>query len=179
MLCVEIRRCLLLGRKAMINLDSVLKSRGITLLTKVCTVKAMVFQVVMSRYVSWTTKKAQCWRIDAFKLWCWRRLLGVPWTARRSNQSILKKINPEHSLEGLMLRLKLQYFGALWWEKLIHWKRPQCWERLKTGGKGDDRGWDGWMTSLIQRTWVWTNSGRQWNTGSLACCGPWVANSQT
>ena len=104
---------LLLGRKAMTNLDSVLKSRDITLLTKVCVVKAMVFPVVMYRCDSWTIKKAKRQRIDAFELWCWRRLLRVTWTARRSNQSILKEINPEYSLEGLMLKLKLQYFGHL------------------------------------------------------------------
>ena len=109
----EIKRCLLLGRKAMTNLDSILKSRDITLPTKVCLVKAMVFPVVMYGCESWTIKKAQCWRIDAFELWCWRRLLRVPWTARRSNQSILKEINPGYSLEGLMLKLKLQYFGHL------------------------------------------------------------------
>ena len=109
----EIRRRLLLGRKAMTNLDSVLKSRDITLPTKVCIVKAMVFPVVMYSCESWTIKKAECQRIDAFKLWCWRRLLKVPWTARRSNQSILREINPEYSLEGLMLKLKLQYFGHL------------------------------------------------------------------
>ena len=109
----DIRRLLLLGRKVMTNLDSVLKSKDITLPTKVCIVKAMVFPVVMYRYESWTTKKAACQRIDAFKLWCWRRLLRVPWTARRSNQSILKEINPEYSLEGLMLKLRPQYFGHL------------------------------------------------------------------
>ena len=125
----------------------------------------MVFPEVMYGCESWTIKKAEHQRMDIFELWCWRRLLRVPWTARRSNQSIIKEINPEYSLEGLMLRLKLQYFGALWWKELIHWKRPWCWERLKTGGEGGDRGWDGWMTSLIQWTWVWTNSGRQWKTG--------------
>ena len=109
----EIKRHLLLGRKAMTNLDSILKSRGITLPTKVCLVKAMVFPVVLYGCENWTIKKAEHWRTDAFKLWCWRRLLRVPWTARRSNQSILKEINPEYSLEGLMLRLKLQYFGHL------------------------------------------------------------------
>ena len=109
----EIKRHLLLGRKAMTNLDSILKSRYITLPTKVCLVKAMVFPVVMYRYKSWTVKKAECQRTDAFELWCWRRLLRVPWTAQRSNQSILKEINPEYSLEGLMLRLNLQYFGHL------------------------------------------------------------------
>ena len=109
----EIESCLLLGRKAMTNLNSTLKSRNITLSTKVHLVKAMVFQVVMYGYDSWTIKKAENWRIDAFELWCWRRLLGVPWTARRSNQSILKEISPEYSLEGLMLKLKLSYFGHL------------------------------------------------------------------
>ena len=108
----EIKRRLLLGEKVMTNLDSILKSRDITLPTKVCLVKAMVFPVVMYRHESWTIKKAEC-RIDALKLWCWRRLLRVPWTVRRSNQSILKEISPGCSLEGLMLKLKLQYFGHL------------------------------------------------------------------
>ena len=108
----EIKRCLLLGRKAMTMLDSVLKSKGITLQTKVCIVKAMVFPVVMHKCENWTVKKAECQRIDGFKLWCWRRLLRVRRTAR-SNQSIRKEINPEYSLEGLMLKLKLQYFGHL------------------------------------------------------------------
>ena len=136
----EIKRCFLLGRKVMTNLDSILKSRDITLPTKVHLVKAMVFLVVM--YESWAIKKAECWRIDAFELWCWRRLLRVPWTARRSNQSILKEISPGSSLEELMLKLKLQYL-ATWCEELIHWKRPGCWKRLRAGGEGDDRGWDG------------------------------------
>ena len=109
----EIKRRLLLGRKAMTNLDSILKSRDITLPTKVHLVKAMVFPVVTYGCGSWTIKKAECQRIDAFELWCWRRLLRVPWTARRSNQSILKEISPDYSLEGLMLRLKLQYIGHL------------------------------------------------------------------
>ena len=109
----EIKRCLLLGRKAMRNLDSILKSRDITLLTKVFLVKAMAFPVVMYGCESWTIKKTEHQRIDAFELWCWRRLLKVPWTARRSNQSILKEISPGCSLEGLMLRLKLPYFGHL------------------------------------------------------------------
>ena len=109
----EIKRHLLLGRKAMSNLDSILKSRDITLPTKVCLVKAMVFPVVMYRCESWTVKKAEHQRIDAVELWCWRRLLRVHWTTRRSNQSILKEISPEHSLEGLMLKLKLQYIGHL------------------------------------------------------------------
>ena len=109
----EIKRCLLLGRKVMTQLDSILKSRDITLSTKVRLVKAMVVSVVMYECNSWTIKKAECQRIDAFELWCWRRLLRVPWTARRSNQSILKEISPEYSLEGLMLKLKLQFFGHL------------------------------------------------------------------
>ena len=109
----EIKRLLLLGRKVMTNLDSIFKSRDITLPTKVCLVKAMVFPVVVYGCESWTVKKAECQRIDAFELWCWRRLLRVPWTARRSNQSILKEINPEISFEGMMLKLKLQYFGHL------------------------------------------------------------------
>ena len=109
----EIKRCLLLGRKAMTNLDSILKSRDITLSAKVHLVKAMVFPVIMNVCQSWTIKKTEHQRIDAFELWCWRRLLRVPWTARRSNQSILKEISPEYSLEGLMLKLKLQYFCHL------------------------------------------------------------------
>ena len=116
----EIKRHLLLGRKVMTNLDSRLKSRDITLLTKICLVKATVFPVVMYGYESWTIKKAECQRIDAFELWYWRRLLRVPWTARRSNKSILKEISPAYSLEGLMLKLKFQYFG----EELTHLKRP-------------------------------------------------------
>ena len=111
----EIKRCLLLGRKVMTNLDSIFKSRDITLPTKIRLVKAMVFSVVMYGCESWTVRKVECWRIDAFELWCWRRLLRVPWIARRSNQSILKKISPGCSLEGMMLKLKLQYFGHLMW----------------------------------------------------------------
>ena len=109
----EIKRCFLLGRKVMTNLDNILKSRDITLPTKVCLVKALVFPVVMYGCESWTIKKTECWRIDAFELWCWRRLLRVPWTARRSNQSILKEISPGCSLLGMMLKLQLQYFGHL------------------------------------------------------------------
>ena len=111
----EIKRCLLLGRKVMTNLDSIFKSRDITLPTKVHLVKAMVFQVIVYGYESWTVKKAECRRIDAFELWCWRNLLRVPWTAKRSNESIIKEISPGCSLEGLMLKLKLQYFGHLMW----------------------------------------------------------------
>ena len=132
----EIKRHLLLGRKAMTNLDSILKSRDITLLTKVSIVKTMVFPVVMYRCESWTIKKAECQRIDAFELWCWRRLLRVSWTARTSNQSILKEINPKYSLEGLMLKLKLQYFGHLM-------RRTDSLEKNPDAGKGwgqEDKG---------------------------------------
>ena len=137
----EIKRHLLLGRKAMTNLDSVLKSRDITLPAKVRLVKAMVFPVVMYECESWTVKKAECRRTGAFELWCWRRLLSIPWTARRSNQSILKEINPEYSLEGLILKLKLQYFGHLMWRAdsfentlmlgKIEGRRRRGWERMR------------------------------------------------
>ena len=120
-------------------LDSILKNRDITLPTKVCLVKAMVFPVVMYGCESWTIKKSECQRIDAFELWYWRRLLRVAWTARRSNQSILKEISPEYSLEGLMLKLKLQYFGHLM-RRVDSFKRPKCWEGLGAGGEGDNRG---------------------------------------
>ena len=153
----EIKKCLLLGRKAMTNLDSILKSRDISLGTKLCIVKAMVFPVVMYRYESWTVKKAEHQRIDPFELWCWRRLLRVPWTVRRSNQSILKEINPEYWLEGLMWSLSSNTL-TIWHEEPTHWKRPWCWERLRVG-EGDNRGWDGWMASPTQWTWIWANSG--------------------
>ena len=112
----------------------------------------------------WAIKKAECQRIDAFELWCWRRPLRVPWTSRRSNQSILKEISPEYSLEGLILKLKLQYFGHLMWitDSL---EKTWCWERLKAGGEGDDQRWDGWMASLTQWTWVWVSSRSWWWTG--------------
>ena len=132
-------------RKVMTNLDSILKSRNITLLTKVRLVKAMVFPLVMYGCESWTIKKVECQRIDAFELWCWRRLLRVPWTVRRS---------------VLGVHWKDWYWSwnsntlATWCEELTHWKRPWCWERLKAGGEGDDRGWDGWMASLTQWTRV-------------------------
>ena len=142
----EIKRCLLLGRKAMTNLDSILKSRDITLLTKVHIDKVTVFPVVMYGCESWSIKKAEHHRIDAFELWCWRRLLRAPWIAKRSNQSILKEISPEYSLEGLMLKLKLSFFGHLI-QRTDWWKRPWCWERLKAGGEGSERKWDGWMAS--------------------------------
>ena len=111
-------------------------------------------------------KEVECWRIDAFELWYWRRLLRVPWTARRSNQFILKEISPEYSLEGLMLKLKLQYFGHLMW-RTDSFEKTWCWERMKVGGEGDDRGWDAWMASPTQWTWVWVNSGSLWWTGRL------------
>ena len=123
----------------MTNLDSILKSRDITLPIKVRLVKAMVFPVVKNGCESWTIKKAECQRIDAFELWCWRRFLRVPWTARRSNQSILKEISPGCSLEGLMLKLKLQYFGHLM-RRTDSLEKTRCWERLKAGGERDDRG---------------------------------------
>ena len=113
---------------------------------------------------SWTIKKAEHQRIDASELWCWRRLLRIPWTARRSNQSILKEISPGCSLEGLMLKLKFQYLATRC-EELIHLKRFWCWERLGAGGEGDDWGWDGWMASPSQWTWVWVDSGSWWWTG--------------
>ena len=160
----DIKICSLLGREAMTNLDSILKSRDITLPTKVLLVKAMVFPVVMYGCESWTIKKAECRRIDTFELWCWRRLLRVSWTARRSNQLILKEISPEYSLEGLILKLKLQYFGHLM-QRTDSLERPWFWERLKVGGEGDDRGWDSWMASLTQRTWIWVGSGSWWWTG--------------
>ena len=135
----EIKRRLLLGRKVMTNLDSILKSRDITLSTKVDLVKAMVFPVVMYGCESWTLKKAEHRRIDAFELWCWRRLLRVPWTARRSNQSILKEISPGCSLEGLMLKLKLQYFGYLM-QRTDSQEKTLMLRKIEGGGEGDDRG---------------------------------------
>ena len=159
----EIKRCLLLGRKVMTNLDSILKSRDITLPTKVCLAKALVFPVILYECESWTIKKAEHQKTDAFELWCWRRLLRVPWTARRSNQSILKELSLEYSLEGLMLKLKFQSFGRLMW-RTDSFERPWCWERLKGRGEGDNRGWDGWMVSPTQWTWVWVCSGSWWWT---------------
>ena len=156
----EIERRLLLGRKVMTNLDSILKSSDITLPTRVRLVKAMVFPVVMYGCESWTIKKAECRRIDDFELWCWRRFVRVPWTARRSIQSILKEIRPGCSLEGVILKLKLQYLGT-WCEELTHLKRPWCWEWLRAGGEGDDRGSGGWMASPTQWTWVWVGL-RSW-----------------
>ena len=143
---------------------SILESRDITLPTKVRLAKAMVFPAVRYGCESWTVKKAEHWRIDPFELWCWRRLLRVPWTARRSNQSILKEISPGCSLKGLMLKLKLQYFGHLMW------RGDSLEKTLMLGGiwgrrRMDDTWWDGWMASLIWWTWVWVNSRSWWWTG--------------
>ena len=135
----EIKIHLLLGRKVMTNLDSIIKSRDSTLPTKVCLVKAMVFPVVMYGCESWTIKKAECRKTDAFELWYWRRLLRVPWTAKRSNQSILKEISPEYSLEGLTLKLKLQYFGHLM-QRADSLEKTLMLERLRAGGGRDNRG---------------------------------------
>ena len=156
----EIKRRLLLGRKVISNLDSIFKSRDITLLTKVRLVKAMVFPLVMYGCESRTIKKAEHWRIDAFELWCWRRLLRVPGTARRSNQSILKEIGPRCSLEGLMLKLKLQYFNHLI-------RRNNSFEKTLMLGKiegGRRRGWQR-MTSPMRWTWIWVGFGIWWWTG--------------
>ena len=138
----EIKRHLLLGRKVMTKLDSILKNRDITLPTKVHIVKAMVFPVVMYGCESWTIKKAECQRIDAFELWCWRRLLKVPWTARRYNQSILKEISPEYSLEGLMLTLKLQYFGHLMW-RTDSLEKTLMLGKIEGEKRKGHRGWNG------------------------------------
>ena len=148
----------------MTYLDSILESRDITLSRKVCLVKAMVFPVVMYGCESWTVKKPERWRIDAFELWCWRRLLRVPWTARRFNQSIIKEISPEYSLEGLVLKLKLQYFGHLM-RRTGLFEKTLMLGKIEAGREGDNRGWDGWMASPTQWTWVWVNSGSWRGTG--------------
>ena len=161
----------------MTNLVSILKNRDNTLPTKVCLVKAMVFPVVMYRCENWTLKKAECQRIDAFELWCWRRLLRVPWTVRRSNQSILKES---------VLNIHWKDWGwswnsntlATWCKELTHWKRPWCWERLKAG-EGDDRGWDCWMTSLTRWIWVWASSGSWWLIGTPGVLQSMGSHSQT
>ena len=153
----EIKRHLLLGRKAMTNLDSILKSRDITLLIKVHLVKAVVFPVVMYGCESWTIKKAEHWRIDAFELWFWRRFLSIPWTARKSNLSILEEISPEYSLEGLMLKLKLQYLSHLM-RRTDSFEKTLILGKIEAGGEGDNRGWDGRMASPTQWTWVWVGS---------------------
>ena len=150
----------------MTNLDSILKSSDISLPKKTGVVKAMVFPGVLYVCESWTIKKAEHWRIYAFELWCWRRLLRVPWIARRSNQSLLKEISPGCSLEGLMLKLKLQYFGHLM-RRTDSLERPWCWERLKVGGERDYRGWGGWMASPTEWTWDRVNPRSWWWTGRL------------
>ena len=126
----------------------------------------------MYKCESWNIKKAEHWRIDSFELWCWRRLLRVPWAARRSNQSILKEISPEYSFEGLMLKLELHYFDHLM-RTTDSFERPWCWERLNVGGEADGRGWDGFMASLTQWTWVWVNSRSWWWTGRPSVLQPW------
>ena len=156
----------------MTNLDSILKSRNITLPTKVHLVKAMVFPVVVYGCESWTTKKAECWWIDDFELWCWRRLLRVPWTAMGSNPSILKEISPGCSLEGLTLKLKLQYFGHLIW-RTDWFENTLMLGKIEEGRRWDKREWDGWMASLTQWKWVWVNSRICDGQGDLACCSPW------
>ena len=165
----EINRHLFLERKAMTNLDSILKSRDITLPTKVHLVKAMVFPVVMYGCESWTIKKAEWGRNDALELWCLRRLLGIPWTARRSTQSILKEISPEYCKDWCWSWYWKDWcwgqYLATWCKELTHWKRLWCWERLKAGGEGDDRAWDSWMASPTRWTWVWVGSGSRWWTG--------------
>ena len=145
----EIKRCLLLERKATTNLDNVLKSRDITLPTKVRMVTMMVFPIGMYRCESWTIKKAERWKIDTSELWCWRTLFRVPWTARRSNQSILKEISPEYSLEGLMLKLKLQYFGHLM-QRTDSLEKTLMLGKIEGRRRGGHRGWDAWMASLTQ-----------------------------
>ena len=160
----EIKRHLLLGMKAMTNLDSILKSRDITLPTKVHLVKAMVFPLVMYGCKSWTVKKAERQKIDAFELWCWRRLLRVPWTAGRSNQSILKELSPGCSLEGLMLKLRLQYFGHMTW-RADSFEKTLMLGKIEGGKRRGYRRWDDWMPSPTRWTWVWINCGSWWWTG--------------
>ena len=168
----EIKRCLLLGGKAITNLGSILKSWDITLPTEVHLVKVMVFPVVMYGCKIWIIKKAECWRIDAFELWCWRRLLRVLWTARRSNQSIVKVISPEYSLEGLMLKLKLQYFGHLM-QRTDSWKDPDAgkgWRQEEKGTTEDEM--VGWLHRLSGHEFKQT-PGDSEGQAILACCSPW------
>ena len=170
-----IKRWLLLGRKVMTNLDSILKSRDITLSTKVHLLKAMVFPVVMYGCESWSIKKAECRRIEAFELWCWRILLRVPWTARRSNQSILREISPKYSLEGLMLKLKLQSFGHLM-QTADSFEKTLMLGKIEGRRRRGNRRWDGWMVSPMQLTWVWVDSGSWWWTGRPSLL--WFMGSQ-
>ena len=161
----EMKGHLLLGKKkVLINLDRILKSRDITLPTEVHLVKVIVFPVVMYGCESWTIKKAEGWKIDAFELWFWRRLLRVPWTARRSNQYILKKSTLNIHWKDWCWSWNSNPLTT-WCEELTHWKRPWCWETLKAGGEGDDREYNGWMVSPTQWTWVWVGSGSWWWTG--------------
>ena len=167
----EIKRHLLLGRKAMTKLDSVLQNGETFLLTKVCITKAMIFPLVMYSCESWIIKKAEHQSIDAFELWSWSRLLSIPWLARRSNQSILKEMNPEYSLEGPMLTLSFQNFCHLAWR--ADWlEKTLMVGKIEGKSRRGDRGWDEWVTSSTQRTWAWANSGDSEGQGSLMCCSP-------
>ena len=156
----------------MTNLDSILKSRDITLPTKVHLVNAMVFPLVMYKCESWTIKKAECRRTDAFELWCWKRLLRVPWTARRSNQSILKEISPGVHWKGWCWSWDSNSL-ATWCKELSDLKRPWCWERLRAGGEGDNRGWDGWWHQRLSGHGFGWTPGVGDGQGGLACCSSW------
>ena len=158
----------------MTSLDSILKSRDFTLLTKVHLVKAVIFPVVMYGCEGWTINKAKRWRINVFELWCWRRLLRIPWTARRSNQFILKEISPEYSLKGMMLKLKFQYFGHLVW-RTDSLEKTLMLGKIEGSRKRDDRGWNSWMASPTWWTswWVWAGSRSWWWTGRPGVLQPW------
>ena len=155
----------------MTNLDSILKNTHY-FAYKVSSSQSYGFPVIMYWCESWTIKKAECWIIDTFELWCWRRLLRAPWTSRKSNQVILKEINPEYSLKGLMLKLKLQYFVYLM-QRVNSLEKTLMLGKIEGRRWRDDRGWDGWMASPTQWTWVWADSRRWGRTGKLACCSPW------